>query len=321
MDLSIIIVNWNGGDELRECLASIRQHSDPRQVQVIVMDNNSSDGSREAVAREFPEMRVVNTGANLGFGKANNLARQYVNTPFVLFLNPDTVVAPGALASMISFLQGHEAVGAMGCGLREADGTPHELPLQWSPSPWTQFLHLLLGNDRLIARFKRFLPYRDPAESGFVNKLYGGCIMARKSALDAVGWFDDRYFMYAEDIDLSHSLVLKGYQLYHLSSANIYHAGGGTTRKTKKEFPTLMMCESICKLMAKYHGVVGGFLYRLAVLVNSVLRLLLIFLATLVSWCSFRRWKVDLSGSRYKYYLMTLWSLKLRKPTVPGQTG
>ena len=321
MDLTIIIVNWNGGEMLRRCLTSIRRHTDPESVRVIVMDNDSADGSREMAQSEFPEMRVINSGGNLGFGKANNLARQYVDTPLVLFLNPDTEVLENTLPKMVSFLSAHPEVGALGCKMREADGSLHELPLQWSPNPFTQFLHLLLTTNSMSPRLKKLLPYADPRQSGLVTKLYGGCILARKAALDAIGWFDGRYFMYAEDIDLCHSLVRHGWKLFYLSEAELIHAAGGTSRKTQKEFPILMMCESICQLMRKYYGRAGSILYRMGVLAGCQLRLLLLLilrgLAVVLPSCQ----RGGFSNSWFKYRLMILWSLKLRKPLIPGQTA
>jgi N-acetylglucosaminyl-diphospho-decaprenol L-rhamnosyltransferase len=321
LDLTIIIVNWNGGELLRRCLASVRRQTDPASVQVIVIDNNSADGSREMAQSEFPGMRVINSGGNLGFGKANNLARQYVDTPLVLFLNPDTEVLENTLLAMVSFLDAHPELGALGCKMREADGNLHELPLQWSPTPWTQFLHLLLTTNHMSPRLKKLLPYADPRQSGFVTKLYGGCIMARKAALDAIGWFDERYFMYAEDIDLCHSLLRHGWKLYYLSEAEIIHTGGGTSRKTKKEFPILMMCESIGQLMRKYYGCAGSFLYRVGVLTSCQLRLLLLVILQGLSLVLPSCQRDGFSNSCFKYRLMILWSLKLRKPLIPGQTA
>lgn len=303
MDLTIIIVNWNGGELLCRCLASIRRHADPKSVQVIVMDNNSGDGSRETAQREFPEMRVVNTGGNLGFGRANNLAREHVSAPLVLFLNPDTEVLANTLSVMVSFMKAHPEVGALGCRMREEDGTPHELLMQWSLSPWSQFLSLMFVASNTPTLIKRLLPYADPNRSDFVTNLVGGCIMARKTALDKVGWFDERYFMYAEDVDLCHSLIQCGWKLYYLSEAEIIHYGGGSSRKTQKEFPILMQCESICQLMRKHHGRAGDYLYRLAVLVSCHCRLLALAILRALAIVPGigRRQRPGLAGSGFKY--------------------
>ena len=207
--------------------------------------------------------------------------------------------------------------------MREADGNLHELPLQWSPTPWTQFLHLLLITNHMSSRLKKLLPYADPRQSGFVTKLYGGCIMARKTALDAIGWFDERYFMYAEDIDLCHSLLRQSWKLYYLSEAEIIHTAGDTSRKTQKEFPILMMCESICQLMRKYHGRAGSFFLPGGEVSTSCQLRLLLVVITAKDWRSCCRpscQRDGFSNSYFKYRLMILWSLKLRKPLIPGQT-
>jgi GT2 family glycosyltransferase len=239
----------------------------------------------------------------------------------VLFLNPDTEVLGDALPAMIAFMQAHPEVGALGCRLREADGSPHELPLQWAPSPWTQFLHVALTTNNMPSALKKLVPCADPRRSGFVTKLYGGCIMARKTALDAVGWFDERYFMYAEDIDLCHTLLQQGWKLYYLSEAEIFHAGGGTSRKTQKEFPILMMCESICQLMRKYYGRAGSFLYRLGVLTSCHFRLALLVVLRGLAVVSPVGRRANFRDSWFKYRTMILWCLRLRKPVIPGRSG
>lgn len=321
MDLTIVIVNWNGAELLRNCLASVANAQGSLAVQVIVVDNDSWDGSREMVQWKFPQFQLVNSGANLGFGKANNLARPLARSDLVLFLNPDTVLLENSLAPMVEFIRRHPEIGALGCKMREEDGTPHELPLQWSPTPWTQFLHLLLATNNMPSGLKKLLPYADPRHSGFVTKLYGGCIMARKTALDAIGWFDERYFMYAEDVDLCYSLLQRGWKLYYLSEAEIIHIAGGTSRKTKREFPILMMCESICQLMRKYYGRAGGLLYRLGVFTSCHFRLLLLVILRGLAVVSPIGRRVNFADSSFRYRVMILWCLKLRKPMIPQKVG
>jgi GT2 family glycosyltransferase len=318
MDLTIIIVNWNGGDALIGCLASIRRHTSRDSVGVIVVDNNSGDGSREAAQKAFPEFRVINSGANLGFGKANNLARQFVRTPLVLFLNPDTELSKGAIPAMISLMDRQPELGALGCKMRDSQGAVQVLPLQWQPSPLTQFLGLILVTEHMPQTLKKLLPYADPGTSQYLTKLYGGCIMARTSALDSIGWFDERYFMYAEDIDLCHSLHQKGWKLYYLSEAEIVHTGAGSSKKTRAEFPVLMRCESISKLMRKYHGSLGGGLYRAGVLIACQVRLAALMVFGVVAALFPKAGPADFARRWFKYKTMVLWGLKVRRPLIPG---
>jgi hypothetical protein len=318
LDLTIIIVNWNAGDMLRNCLASISNAPKSRKVDVIVIDNASADGSRDMASREFPEFQVINSGANLGFGKGNNLARSHVRTPLVLFLNPDTVVLGNALDEMASFLEAHPETGAVGCQMKDEDGTVQGLGLQWFPSPWTEFLQLAFlsaGTQKWLARF---LPTWNPEQTGPVIKLYGGCLMVRKEVLDSVGWFDERYFMYAEDVDLCRSVLGRGWKLHYLSSAAIVHCVGGTTGKASHGFHTLMKCESVAKLMAKYYGRAGCCLYVLAILVAAPIRLLGVGALRLFSALAPKGRQTDYRGAWQKCSLSILWCLGLRKPVIKG---
>jgi GT2 family glycosyltransferase len=219
MDVSIIIVNWNGGDMLLECLDSIAKAEGDLKVQVIVVDNASKDGSREAAQARFPRYEIINSGANLGFGKANNLARTMVKSDLVLFLNPDTILFENSLKPAIDFIRAHPDVGAVGCKMRYPTGEVHEQGLQYVPSPWTEFLNLLFMSTRTRRWFAKWLPTFDPNKSGYVVKLYGGYLLCPRTLLDKVGWFDERYFMYAEDVDLCHAIGQQGAMLYYMSTA------------------------------------------------------------------------------------------------------
>lgn len=318
MDLTIVIVNWNAGDMLRNCLSSIRNAPKARKVEVIVIDNASADGSREMACREFPEFQVINSGANLGFGKANNLARPHIRTPLVLFLNPDTVVLGNALDEIAAFLETHPETGAVSCQMKYQDGSIQGLGIQWFPTPLTEFFQIALLSSGSRKLLEHMLPTWNPEQSGYVKKLYGGCLMARKELLDEVGWFDERYFMYAEDVDLCRQITNRGRKLYYLSSAAIVHVVGGTTVNTSHGFHTLMMCESVAKLMAKYYGRLGRCLYVLALFVGSHARLLFVGAARLLAWLTPFGRQNDYRSAWEKCSLTILWCLGIRKPVLKG---
>lgn len=317
MDLTIIIVNWNAGEMLCRCLRSIASSRCTNRVDVIVVDNASSDGSREMVQAEFPTVKLVDSGANLGFGKANNLARRHVTTPLVLFLNPDTEVLEDSLRVMIEFMESHPQVGALGCKMKLPDGSVHDLGLQWFPTPWTEFLRTLVLSGHRSPWLDRWLPQVDPEAAANVSKLYGGCLLARKEVLDAVGWFDERFFMYAEDVDLCRKIRDRGAELYYLPAAEVIHVAGGTSRKARGGFSTLMMCESIAKLMHKYYGTNGKVLYRLAIFSAALGRLAALGLVAVVRPLLPRFRNRDLGAAAFKYALMLQWSLKFKKPVIP----
>jgi GT2 family glycosyltransferase len=318
MDLTIVIVNWNGGQLLMRCLESIRARASSNGVAVIVVDNDSTDGSREAATVAFPEFRVLNSGGNLGFGRANNLARPLVDTPLVLFLNPDTELKDGTLDRAVRCLHQHADVGALGCRMLEPDGKVQELGLQWSMTPWTALVELLFVTGRSRHYLRWWLPTVDPFRSGYVRKLYGGFLLVRKDILDAAGWFDERYFMYAEDADLSRTIRGLGWKLYYCAEAAILHVGGGVTAGAPSTFSHLMQQESINKLIGKYQGSGAAALHRVAVCVGGVLRLGAVLARRLMSVfkndeTSMARWK----ASCLRQQQLVLWSLGLKRATVP----
>lgn len=314
MDLTIIIVNWNCGQLLLDCLASISANSGGLRLQVIVVDNASRDGSCERAQQEFPQFTVVNSGANLGFGRANNLARPLVKSDLVLFLNPDTVVFQDSLSRMVEGIRQRPEVGILGCQMRYPSGEIQQLGLQYFPTPGREFLSDLLLTRGLRKRLRRFLPYLDPRQDAYAIKLYGGCLLCRREALDQVGWFDERYFMYAEDADLCRAVREQGWKLLYLSSAAIIHVCGCTTGGSTSAFSVLMKQESIAQLMAKYSGPQASRCYRLGTFVAASIRLILLSpmrLATLAMQDSVHAARV--ANGFLKHRLLLLWALGLRK--------
>jgi GT2 family glycosyltransferase len=252
--LTVVIVNWNGGEKLLRCLHSIRASRTTFPVKVIVVDNDSRDGSWQQAAADFPEFLVLNAGANLGFGRGNNFARPYVDTPLVLFLNPDTELFPDTLEKAARSLLNRPRVGMLGCQMRYPDGTVQELGLQWFPTPGRVFLELVAPSLLRRSFLKRWVPRQDPHHSGPVEKLYGGFLLVRKPVLDAAGWFDERYFMYAEDVDLSRTVRELGWQLYYDADCAIMHACGASSQKAPSGFSVLMKQLSVRQLIEKYQG-------------------------------------------------------------------
>lgn len=317
-DLAIVIVNWNGGSLLIRCLNSIRISRCSATLDVIVVDNHSVDGSREAAAAAFPEFRVIDSGANLGFGRANNLARSLTGARLVLFLNPDTELTEDTLDKVLECLDGHPEVGALGCRMLYSDGQTQELGLQWQPSPWTVLVEFLLVTGSTRHYLRRWLPTVDPLRSGYVRKLYGGFLLVRRDALDAAGWFDERYFMYAEDADLCRTISGHGWKLYYCSEAEIIHATGGASVSAPSGFSVLMKQESVNRMIAKYNGPVAAAFHRGVVLSGGVLRLGAAMAGRLLALRrpdarSISFWRDSCLKQRY----LVLWSLGLRKAAVP----
>lgn len=320
--LTIVIVNWNGGEMLIRCLESLRAYGNPERYEVIVVDNDSHDGSREAAVRLFPEFQIINSGSNLGFGRANNLVRNDIESPLVLFLNPDTEVRAGALERAVAVMMDRPEVGALGCMMVDAEGGVQPLGIQWTMTPVTALLELAFITTATRRYLSRWIPTADPLESGFVDKLYGGCLLVRKEILDDAGWFDERYFMYAEDADLSRTIRARGWKLYYCAEAAVMHIGGGTTAAAPSGFSVLMKQESINKLIGKYQGSMAALLHRAAVFAGSTLRLGV----TTAGWlCSMATRNSASSASwrakRDNYKLMSRWALGMAKARIPGAAG
>jgi GT2 family glycosyltransferase len=316
MELSVIIVNWNTSEMLSNCLSSLKEHTDNNKVKVIVVDNASKDGSSDMVKSQFPWVTLINSGGNIGFGKANNLAEPYADTQFVLFLNPDTIVLKDSIAKMVNFMKSNQTVGALGCKMKYPDGVVQPLGLQWFPSPFTELLNMLFISAKTQDRLKTYLPYVNPNNSQYVSKLYGGCLMVRKSVLDQVGWFDERFFMYGEDVDLCRRITDAGWKLYYLSDAEIIHLCGGAGVETSSNFSVLMKCESISKLMQKYYGTFGRLLYRLVIISGSIFRLFILSVLKIVSFLSKTGYDVNYRNTCRKYIAMIKWCLNLQKPEI-----
>ena len=150
MQLIISIVSWNTRDLLRECLFSLNKYIRPGHTRVVVIDNASSDGSPEMVRREFPGVQVIESGGNLGFGRAHNLIARESREPFILFLNPDTVFVENAHEKMLEVMESNAEIGAASCMLVDSDGTINPLGIQWYPSPMTELFTQLFFSRRTI---------------------------------------------------------------------------------------------------------------------------------------------------------------------------
>ncbi len=314
-DISIVIVSWNTRDMLAACLQSLRDFSRGLHLQILVVDNDSQDGSREMINGRFPEVEVINSGANLGFGRANNLALSRVQAPRVLFLNPDTEMRDGALRAMLECLDRRPELGAVGCRLTDAAGRTQPLGLQVFPTPFREFMRLAFYNESLGRRWPGLFRWADAERSGYVVKIYGACLLVRREVLNRIGGFDDRYFMYCEDVDFCRRVVEAGWKLYYLHEPAIIHHGAAASAKAPGAFSVLMTCQSIALYMRKYYGWPGGVAHRLLVLLAAALRLCVVGLIRLTGRRSGAGGRPLTHLSRRDTFLLR-WALGLEKARV-----
>jgi N-acetylglucosaminyl-diphospho-decaprenol L-rhamnosyltransferase len=220
-ELDVVIVNRNGQAFLPRCLDSLRGRA--RAGRVIVVDNASTDGSAELVARDFPEVELVRAGDNLGFARANNLALARSRAPYVLLLNPDTVVLEGALDILLETLEGDPRAGACGPRLVREDGS-FQVSFGGRVSFFREAIQKTLLNPYYAIRLGSM---RRPRRVGWVS---GACLLARRAALDEAGGFDEKFFLYFEDIDLCRRLTRRGWKVLFVPRARVFHLGGAATR-------------------------------------------------------------------------------------------
>jgi GT2 family glycosyltransferase len=315
-DLTIIIVNWNTKEMLKNCINSIFAESNGIKKKIIVVDNASSDSSVEMIRSQFPEVHLIESGGNIGFGKANNLAIQLIKSPYVLFINPDTVVKNNSIKMMLNYLKTHKEVGCVGCKTVDRDGVVQELPLQKLRSPMRKFVEMIIMGNITKKILRKVFSFHDPNKSGYVNLLYGACIMAHSEIIKKIGGFDERFFMYCEDVDLCKNITDNGWKVYYISDVEIIHFCGGASTNSKKPFSILMMCESIMKMMEKYYGKKGKYSYRLIVFIASNIRLLLLILLFPMLFLFTHNKYEKVRMSMFKYMTMIKWSLNLVKPSV-----
>jgi len=237
--LSIIIVNYNVQHFLEQCLLSVKDAIKNIDAEVIVVDNQSVDGSVEMLKSRFDRVKLIESKENLGFSKGNNLAIKEAKADYILLLNPDTLVAQDSFEKCIQFMDDHPDVG--GLGVKMIDGKGHFLPesKRSLPTPEVAF-YKVFGLSALFPKSKRFgkyhLGYLDENENHEVEVLSGAYMMLRKEALDKIGLLDETFFMYGEDIDLSYRLNLGGYKNYYLADTSIIHYKGESTKKSSVNY-------------------------------------------------------------------------------------
>ena len=224
--LSIIIVNWNTRELLRECLDSIKKNQPHFTYETIVVDNASADGSVAVIKNEYPGIRILENRVNDGFAAANNHGAKAASAPLLLFLNPDTRVHPGTLAGAVSFMEHHHEAGIMGCRTLNPNGS-----LQASAFAFPGKLRLFAYVSGLNRIFKlsRFTNHSTLCTPDYVQ---GSFLIIRKDVFEKCGGFDESFFLYAEEIDLCLRVKEMGLVIYYYPAIVISHHGGGCGRNS-----------------------------------------------------------------------------------------
>ncbi|KKQ34701.1 MAG: WsbD [Microgenomates group bacterium GW2011_GWA2_37_6] len=219
--LTISIVNYNAGKYLLSCLDSLEKVKEELEFDVYVVDNASIDGSLESAKNKFPEFNYISNEKNLGFGKAQNIVLKKSKTPYLLTLNPDCIVPEKTLSHMVKFMEENPQVGISTCRVEKADGSLDIASHRGFPTPWASFLYYFLKNDRLY-----HLTDKDMTKVHEIDSAVGAFMLIRKSVLEIVGYFDEDYFLYAEDIDLCFRVKNAGFKIMYIPDVKVIHEKG-----------------------------------------------------------------------------------------------
>lgn len=273
--LSILIVNWNVRDLLRRCLCSIFANLPPFPLEVIVVDNSSTDGSVEMVRTEFPQVRLIANPDNRGFPAANNQGLAIAQGRYVLLLNPDTEVVGDALEAMVAFADAHPDVGVVGPMLLNPDGTVQSSRRRFPTLMTAVFESTWLqpyAPRRLLTRY--YVLDRPDDEIQDVDWVTGAALMARREAIEQVGPLDEGFFMYSEELDWCRRFREAGWRVVYLPTARVVHYGG---KSSEQVLPArhIHFQRSKIRYFQKHHGriaagvlwavIVGNYLWQIGV--------------------------------------------------------
>ena len=224
--LSIIIVTFNSRTYIDRCLASLVQHPPDINCEIVVVDNASTDGTAATVRARWPGVRVIEAGANLGFARANNFGIRRTSGEVILLLNPDTIVPPGAIDALMSALDARPDVAIAGPRLVDGQGRA-ELSFGAMMSPLAELRQqaIVRGNDRGVRAIAAYVD-RTTRRVQEVDWVSGACLLVRRADAEAVGLMDERYFMYAEDVDFCAAVRAQGRKVLFAPSAEVIHFRG-----------------------------------------------------------------------------------------------
>ena len=315
--LSIIFVNWNSTDYLRECIASIYEYTRNISFEIIIVDNASAVQDFDHLAEYLPVVTIIKSSRNLGFAKANNLGFKHSSGNCVLFLNPDTKLIAPAIDVMLDRLEKLPNVGIVGCKLLNSDFSLQTSCIQRFPTILNQlldieYLRLRSPNSRLWGIGPLFSNNASPTP---VEVISGACMMLKRQVFEKVGMFGEDYFMYAEDLDLCYKVARAGLSNYYIGEASMIHHGGKSSGKRKvDQWATMMKFTAVQHFCVKTRGRAYGFMYKVVMGCSALGRLLLIALVSAIPgiWWD----KGDLVAVSSKWKAVLKWALGLDKAVL-----
>jgi GT2 family glycosyltransferase len=244
MDLSVIIVSYNTKEFLKGCIESIYKTTKNIKFEIIVSDNASSDGTVEILKKlQTENFKLIENKENLGFSKANNIGVKQATGRYLLFLNPDIEVHENTLEGMVKFMDENKSAGAATCKLIMPNGQIDDASHRGFPTPWNAFSHFsgiakLFGKTRIFGGYN--LGFKDFTKAHEIDALAGAFMMTRREAGEQVGWWDEDYFFYGEDLDFCYMLKQNGWKINYVPQYSVLHYKGvsGGIKKTSQAITT-----------------------------------------------------------------------------------
>lgn len=236
MDLSVIIVNYNTKDLLKQTIQSVIDNTKDIEYEIFVTDNASSDGSVEMLKKEYTQVKLIESKDNLGFPKGNNIAIKRASGKYILLLNSDTKVIGNCLQNCVKYMDEHSHIGALGCKVELPSGKLDHACKRGFPTPEASLYYLLKLN-KLFPEKKKFgkytMSYVKDDEVAPVDSIMGAFMMIPKKVVDEVGMLDEEFFMYGEDIDWCFRIQKAGYEILYYPVEKIIHYKGSSSKKKR----------------------------------------------------------------------------------------
>lgn len=295
MFIDIVIVNWNSGDQLFECVESIMEYHRPSVSKIIVVDNNSIDGSEKKV-NGIPQVQLIKSSYNLGFSKACNLGAKYANNDLILFLNPDTRLFLNSFNGISKFMDLNQNAGILGIQLLNDEGSIAKSCSRF-PSALSYF-YSALGFDLIFPKTGKMMNEWDHLTTCAVDQVIGAFFLIRRNLFIDLNGFDERFFMYYEEVDLSLRAKNIGLESYYYANAQAFHKGGGTSEKVKalRLFYSLKSRLLFTKKNLRLHQFISVFFITMIIefftrIIHTVFRLSLSsFKETLLAYFLLYKW-------------------------------
>lgn len=273
MDVSIILVNYNSLDYLRECLQSIYEWTTGISFEIVVVDNASPAGDVDSLKKDFAAITLIKSGTNLGFAGANNLGFQHSSGEYVLFLNPDTRLVSAAINQIMQRLRSLPDAGIAGCKLLNDNLSVQTTSILSFPTILNSFLQMEYFRLRWPSLWGIGPLFSSCTEPAQVEAISGACMMVKRDVFEQVGMFSTDYFMYSEDVDLCYKTAYAGLRNYYMGDATIVHYGG---KSAPRESQTVMKTRAELRFCEKHYGRLYAFMFRIASAFNAILRLAVI---------------------------------------------